>query len=191
MSGYYDYTPLVQLDRPVVLTSYLTEFTRAVAHRAAALLGLPYHDIERLIEHEAGQDIAKLVFDGGEASYRRHESLCLQRVLRERPSGLIALSDGGLLDDDNLDRIRHLGRLVLFDFDLPNLYWRTQRLSRRSDSTDWHPLFEGPPSSIDEIRPFFLERKGGFSSPDLCIDSNSLEPPAACEIVMRWMESEP
>jgi shikimate kinase len=191
VSGYYDYTPLVQLDTPVVLTGYLTEFTRAVAYRAAALLGLPYHDIERLIEHEAGQDIAKLVFDGGETSYRQLEALCLQRVLRERPSGLIALSDGGLLDDDNLDRIRHLGRLVLFDFDLPNLYWRAQRLSRRSDSTDWHPLFEGPPSSIDEIRPFFLERKAGFSRPDLCIDSNSLEPPAACEIVMRWMESGP
>ena len=191
MSGYYDYTPLVQLDRPVVLSGYLTEFTRAVTYRATALLGLPYHDIERLIEHEAGQDIAKLVFEGGEASYRQVESSCLQRVLRERPSGLIALSDGGLLDDDNLDRIRNRGRLVLFDFDLPNLYWRAQRLGRRNDSTDWHPLYEGSPSSIDEIRPYFLERKAGFSRPDLRIDSNSLEPPAACEIVMRWIQSEP
>jgi shikimate kinase len=191
MPDYYDYAPRVHLDKPVVLVGYLTEFTRALAYRAAALLGLPYHDIERLIEHEAGKAIARIVLEEGEDGYRRVESICLRRVLGQKPPGLVALGDGGLMDDDNLAEVRRQSRLVVFDFDLANLYWRAQRLSRRGDRDDWHVLFEGSPDSIDALRPFYLERRAGYDQADLRIDANGLETPAACELMMKWLVREP
>lgn len=189
-SDYYDYAAQVHLHRPIVLTGYLTEFTRAVSYRASILLGLPYHDIERLIEHDAGADIGRIVHDRGVAAWREMEANCLSRVLSQRPPGLIALGDGGLLDPSSLERVESHAKLVTFDFDLHNIYWRARQLTERSSTAQWHPLFEGSPESPDELRPFFSDRAHAFSDPDLRIDANGLEPAAAGELVMDWLQSE-
>jgi len=38
MSGYYHYTPQVELSRPTVITSYLSDFTRAVTYETLLYL---------------------------------------------------------------------------------------------------------------------------------------------------------
>ena len=86
MSGYYHYTPQVELSRPTVITSYLSDFTRAVTYRASSLLGLRFFDIDRLVEHEAAMEISRLVAESGEAHYREIESRCLERALGEHPA---------------------------------------------------------------------------------------------------------
>ena len=187
-ADYYDYHPLILLTRPVVLAGYLTEFTRSVGFRASSLLGLPYHDIERLIEHEVGSNLDRLIALEGVAEYRRIEAKCLLRVLQEKPSGLIALGDGGLLDRDSLERVREQTRLVVLDFDLANLYWRAQHLSQRRGIESWHLLYDAAPSSVDDLRPFYDERRSGFEVSELRIDANRLEPPAASKILMEWLQ---
>ena len=190
MYDYYEYSPQVSLENPVVLTGYLTEFTRGVAYRTSALLGLPYHDVDRLIEHDAGAEIPRIIHDRGATTFREIESLCLSRVLRQRPPGLIALGDGGLLDPVSLEHVRSRATLVIFDFDLANLYWRARQLAERGSSDHWHPLFEGPPMTPDELRPFFSERSPLFATSDLRIDANGLDPAAASELVMNWLQAE-
>jgi len=187
-ADYYEYTPQILLGRPVVLAGHLTEYTRAVGYRTSSLLGIPYHDIERLIEHEFGHSLDRLIAIEGVPEYRKIEARCLIRVLRETPSGLIALGDGGLLSRDNLQRVHDQARLVVLDFDLANLYWRVQRLSQQRESARWHPLFEALPTSVNDLRPFHDERRCGFERSKLRIDANRLEPAAASKILMEWLE---
>lgn len=189
MDDYYDYSPLIVLERPVVVTGPLTEFSRAVGYRATSLLGIPYHDIERLIEHEIGNNLSRLIALQGEEGYRQVEAVCLRRVLQQTPFGLVALGDGGLLSPTNRALVRQQARLVVLDFDLANIYWRAQRLSQQGETEGWHPLYRTAPSSVDDLRPFYLERQSGFSAADLSIDANRLEPPAACTTLMEWLQA--
>ena len=117
MSDYYEYTAQVELDRPTVVISYLSDFTRGATYRAAAMLGLPFHDVERAVEHEAGMEIRRLVLEDGEGHYRELETRVLARSLEQKPSGLIALGDGGLLDEKNEALVEAKGRLVVLDFE--------------------------------------------------------------------------
>lgn len=187
---YYGYCPLILLARPVVLAGHLTEYTRAVAYRTSSLLGIPYHDVDRLIEHEIGSTLDRLIAVEGVPEYRNIEARCLIRVLREKPFGLIALGDGGLLCRDNLQRVHDQAHLVVLDFDLANLYWRIQRLSQQRDSARWHPLFEALPASVNDLRPFYDERRSGFEVAALRIDANGLDPAAACSLLMEWLQGQ-
>ena len=101
MQGYYDYGPLVDLRKPVALAGYLTEETRVVGYRLAALLGLPSIDLDRRIEHQSGRSVWSLVWDESEARYRQLERQELRRAVRERPCGILSLGDGTLMDEEN------------------------------------------------------------------------------------------
>lgn len=184
MPDYYEYAPQVHLSAPIVVSSYLADFTRTVTYRAASLLGLSYHDIDRLVEHETAMEIGRLVLEQGEAAYRQVESHCLLRVLAQRPFGLIALGDGGLLRPENVAHVQNVGQLVVFDFELANLFWRVQRLARRLDPTRWHPLFAGVPENLAQIRPYYQERREAFDKAGTRIHADTLSAADACRVLM-------
>ena len=185
MSDYYDYSPQVDLPVPIVVSGYLSDFTRSVTYRAASHLGLAYYDIDRLVEHEAAMEIGQILLEQGEANYRDVESLCLARVLGETPVGLIALGDGGLLRRENRTRIEDRGRLIVLDLDLANLFWRVKTLASRLESDRWHPLFAGVPGKIAEIKPYYQERKAAFEAAPTRIDANSMGASQACQALLE------
>lgn len=184
MSDYYDYAPQLELRHPIVVTGYLSDFTRSVTYRAASLLGLTYHDIDRLVEHEAGMEIGRLVREEGEPAYRAIESQILVSVLGQEPSGLIALGDGGLLRSHNREHVEEQGRLVVLELELANLFWRVQKLAHRLEPASWHPLFAGVPEDLTAIRPFYQQRKAVFDTAPTRIDANALNASQACQALM-------
>lgn len=184
MSDYYEYGPQVQLSGPIVVSGYLADFTRSVTYRASAHLGLAYYDIDRLVEHEAAMEIGRLLLEEGEAAYRKVESQCLARVLGEKPFGLIALGDGGLLQADNLTHIEDQGQLIVLDFELANLFWRVQKIARRLEPARWHPLFAGVPDDLAEIKSYYQERRVAFDKAQTRIDANALNTSEACQALM-------
>lgn len=188
MSGYYDYGPQIELARPTVVIGYLSDFTRAVTYRTSSLLGLPYYDVDRLVEHEAAMEIARLVSEDGEVRFREIESQCLKRALEGRPAGLIALGDGGLFAERNRERIKASGNLIVLDFEHGNLLWRVQRSARRLSPAPWHPLFREMPTSVADIRPYFQERRPAFDQADVSIPASSLSVAAAGSELMRHLK---
>ncbi|MEO1366194.1 MAG: shikimate kinase [Acidobacteriota bacterium] len=161
MDGYYDYGPVISLDRHVVLGGYLPEETRMVAYRAAALLGLSAVDIDRNVEHDAGCSIWDLIWNSGEEAYRRLEAKHLRRALETRPFSMISLGDGALIDEASQTRVRELSHSVVLDVDLANCFWRLKGTDRAA--TDyWHPLYAGPLERIDQVRPFYQRRRPGM-----------------------------
>jgi hypothetical protein len=189
MDGYYDHGPLVLVERPVVVTSPLREFTRAVAYRTASLLGLPFHDIDRLVEHQAGKTIEQLVLEEGEGAYRSAEAKCLATALEQRLGGIIALADqdtawlgtGG-------SRERSDCILVILDFELPNLYWRIQTTARDRQTSHWHPLFEGMPQSVSDIRPFWSTWRSAQPESGLRLSADTWTVAQTSQWLQDWIQ---
>ena len=169
MQGYYDYGPLVDLRKPVALAGYLTEETRVVGYRLAALLGLPSIDLDRRIEHQSGRSVWSLVWDESEARYRQLERQELRRAVRERPCGILSLGDGTLMDEENRALLVRHSHLVALDLDLANTYWRL-KATETSDMAFWHPLYPGPLQRIEQVRPFWQARSPHFAEAHHHID---------------------
>lgn len=158
MDGYYDYGPTVALERPVTLVSYVRDETRSIGYRVASLLGLPYYDIDRTIEHETGTSVWNLIWRDGEERYRELERRHVEKALSEKPRGLIALGDGALVDPETRRRVLAEADLVLLDLDLPNLYWRL-KAGPNASMDFWHPLHAGPLERLEQVRPFYDARR--------------------------------
>ena len=193
MDGYYDHGPLLQLQRPVVITGPWREFTRAVTYRTSSMLGLPFHDIDRLVEHRSGRVLQRLVLEEGVSAYRDAEAVCLEDVLRQRPSGMIALADQ--------DRPLRVGQatgapsdysLIILDFELANLYWRIQKATREKEASHWHPLFDGIPHSVDELRPFWSAWRRVQPEAGRRLSTDTLTVAETSDWLQRWLrESTP
>lgn len=159
MEGYYDPHPLLTLDRHVALAGLVTADTRRIGHQLASLTALPLIDLERRMEHEAGQSVWELVFQEGGREFRELERRCLARALLERPCGVLVLGDGTLLDESSRRSVAAATRLVALERDLPNCYWRLQTLQRERSQRCWHPFYPELLQSIDQVRPFYQERQ--------------------------------
>lgn len=163
MSGYYDYEPLLDLDRPLALAGYLSAETRVIGYRLAALTGLPSVDLDRTIEHFTGMSVWNLIWTEGEERYRELERRYLRSALDAKPAGILTLGDGALIDDDNRELVLAKSHLVTLELDLANCYWRL-KASPRTHQEFWHPLHDEPLDGVERLRPFHARRAPGMAA---------------------------
>ena len=189
MVDYYDGSPLLHLRRPVVLISVLTELTRDVAYRVSALSGTTFHDIDRKVEHEAGRGLALYVLEEGEAVYRALEARCLERAIRERPAGIVALGDGGLLSPESRAVVDAGADLVVLELDLTGLFWRIQTLGRQRGWTSWSPRPGELPQKPEELRGYFEPRRSSMSGATRRLEAHGRRSADLGNAVLAWLES--
>jgi shikimate kinase len=187
MQDYYEVGPVLHLPRPVVVASPLTELTRKVAHRTSALLGVTFQDVDRRVEHEAGKHVAALVEDDCEGAYRRIEAACLARAVRERPAGIVALSDGGLILEESRELVASQTDLVVLHLDLPNLFWRIQHLTLQQRAASWSPEFVQLPRRPDDLRPFYSQRRKTMAGAVQRIDANGRKTSEIVNRLIDWL----
>jgi shikimate kinase len=84
-----------------------------VAFALAALLGRMAIDLDRVIESEAGESIARIFALEGEAGFRRREAAALHEQLEG--SVVVALGGGALLDDESLQLVKEVATSVWLD----------------------------------------------------------------------------
>jgi hypothetical protein len=171
--GYYDPSPLFLLERPVAIADLVGLDARRLGHHLAALTGLPFHAIDRLVEHKAGCSLWELVLRHGPDRYRKLESEVLAAVLLDRPFGIIALGDGTLLAKENRQRLRREATVIALERDLANCYWRLRSFHAGAPPgvppNAWHPLDWSPLTSIDQLRPYFEERLTALDGADYTV----------------------
>ena len=157
LSNYYEHGPLVLLQRPIVLIGFLGVDQHGLGRDLAALSGLPLIEVDRWIEHEAGQSLVSLVQTQGIEALRQLEDRFLAQALATRPPGIIVLGDGALLKERNLRQVLDKTTLVYLKLSLASTYWKL-----RHQAVGSHPLLLQPPESTAELRPLLAERQGGF-----------------------------
>ena len=190
MSNYYEHGPLVLLQRPVVLIGFLGVDQHGLGRDLAALSGLPLIEVDRWIEHEAGQSLISLVQTQGVETLRQLEDRFLAQALTTRPSGIVVLGDGALLKETNLRQVLDKATLVYLKLSLASTYWKL-----RHQAVGSHPLLLQPPESTEELRPLLAERQVGFDQAHVTLDMDEMTPEAALRLLLdklpQWGTARP
>jgi shikimate kinase len=172
-AAYYEPHSLIALDRHVAVYGLITDETRLVCQRAAALCGLPVSDLHRLIEHRAGRGMDELATTRGAAWVAEEESRTLHEALRDRPYGLLSLADGALRRDADLALVRRSATLVVLELDLMSLFWRLR--ASFGEGVHWHP-FEPCLRKIDDLREFLRTREPALAAARHAIPARGRSP---------------
>jgi shikimate kinase len=85
-----------------------------LGRRVAALLDLPFHDLDRQIELASGATVALIFELEGEAGFRRRESAALAELVAR--SGIVLATGGGVVRcAENRERLRQRGFVVYLE----------------------------------------------------------------------------
>ena len=131
-------------------------------------LKLPFIDLDRVIETDAGMSIPQIMEQQGESTFRDLEAAALKNLANTNES-VVALGGGALLRDENRAFAESHGKVVLLMSDAETLF---QRLSRSSSK---RPLLAG---DLREKLTTMLENRGAhYSSFPLIVhvDENPIE----------------
>ena len=60
----------------------------------AEKLGVPFIELDRMVEQEYGASMPLLIEMSGVATFKRHERACLERVVSENEAAVIATAGG-------------------------------------------------------------------------------------------------
>jgi shikimate kinase len=119
----------------VYLTGFMGSGKSTIGHKAAARLGQPFLDLDRLITAHDGRSIPAIFAEDGEEHFRTLESQMLHRTT-ETEDLVVALGGGALVDDDNRAFAKEHGCVVYLKVPVDTI------LKRVSDDDTRRPLLE-------------------------------------------------
>jgi 3-dehydroquinate synthase len=132
-----------------------------VGKEIAGNLRLPFVDLDRVIETNAGMSISSIMEASGEPAFRDLETAALKTVIREQPS-VIALGGGTLLRDENRLFAESSGQVILLMAKLPTLLERLQNDSGK------RPLLAGDLSA--RLYTLLVKRGAHYNSFSLVVN---------------------
>lgn len=122
--------------RPIAFIGPMGSGKSRVAARLAQRLGRPCLDLDAEVEGRAGQAIAAIFADAGEARFRELESTALHDVL-VNDDAVIATGGGIVLAAMNRELLHERATVIWLRADLPT------RLERMRDERAQRPLLHG------------------------------------------------
>jgi shikimate kinase len=142
-----------------------------VAQRA----GAEFHDLDLMIEDEAGMAISDIFATRSEAAFRAIESELLPKALE--PGAVVALGGGTQVDDRNWDVIRKRAMTVYLQAPFDTLWTRISGLSVR-------PLAAGRPRA--KLEALFKQRRPRYEQADRTVNANREPDEVATEVLRLW-----
>ena len=126
-------------------------------------LKLPFVDLDRIIEAQAGMSIPQIMEGQGESAFRDMETTALRNTVGEKES-VIALGGGALLRDESRTFAEHNGQVLVLMADLETLI---QRLSTDAEN---RPLLAG--NLREKLTTLMAKRNEHYNSFRLRVDVN-------------------
>ena len=156
----------------VYLIGFMASGKSTVGPKAAARLGRPFLDLDRLITAHDGRSIPTIFAEDGEEHFRTLETEMLHRTA-ETDDLVVALGGGALVDDDNRAFARERGLVVYLQVPVDTI------LERVADDATERPLLQddaGHPLPQDERRTRIEEmldaRRPSYEAAHCTIDAN-------------------
>ena len=148
--------------RSLVMVGLMGCGKSAIGRRLSGRLGLPFVDADEEIESAAGQTIAEIFDEFGEAYFREGERKVIKRLLDNGPQ-VLATGGGSFMDTETRENIKSKGVSIWLKADLDVLM---QRVARR----DHRPLLRnGKPEEIMER--LMKERYPTYATADVTTES--------------------
>jgi shikimate kinase len=142
-----------------------------VAERAQA----PFHDLDRMIEAEAGMPIPEIFATGGEAAFRTLEARVLPGALQ--PGSVVALGGGTLIDDANFHLVAGVSTTVYLEVPFETMWERIRKLHGR-------PLASG--RSRKEVQALFERRRPRYEEALHRVAGDRSPGVVADEVIKLW-----
>ena len=136
----------------------------SLGEKLAGALGVPFIELDREVEREAGAGLGEVFAMYGQEAYRRFERRALERVLRAHDNAVIAAGGSLVTDPDTY-------RLLL---DNCRTVWLKakpeEHMSRVIAQGDMRP-FKGRSAALDEIRTLLADRDRLYARAGATIDT--------------------
>ncbi|MFQ5791690.1 MAG: shikimate kinase [Acidobacteriota bacterium] len=147
-----------------------------VGRDLAKRLGMPFYDLDRMIEERAGKSVAEIFLAGGEEAFRTIETRVLQEMVSQEP-GVIATGGGTFTRPENRELIRTAGVSVWLDAPAEMVIDRGARGEHR-------PLWVGP----DKAKALLDQRLAHYRQADLRFDLKTWSSEEAAELLAEMLE---
>jgi shikimate kinase len=144
-----------------------------VAQRA----GAPFHDLDFVIENEAGMSISDIFATKGEAAFRAMESRLLPDLLQ--PGAVVALGGGAPIDEANWKMIVERSTTVFIDCGFDTIWGRIKGTTNR-------PLLAS--STRAELEVLLQQRRPRYMEAIHRVDGDRPEDAVAEEILALWSD---
>ena len=143
----------------------------AVAERTKS----PFHDLDLMVEHEAGMTIPEIFASSGEPAFRELETRVLPQSLE--PGAVVALGGGSLIDDGNWRLVDGKACTVYLEVPFETMWQRIQARPGR-------PLASG--RSREEVLSLFERRRPRYEQAAHCVDGDRPAEVVADEVIKLW-----
>ena len=173
--GYYDPHPSLLLAQPLVLVGHPGSGVAAVARMISGRTGLPFNDVERAAESMAGASRSRLLLERGLEALRRVEQEALERAVRRRPCGVVAMESGLLESESHRAWLEEQARIVYLRRDVETLL---VRIREQLDQTPGSlPEFlAGPPRQASDLQQHLAAREAALSRIETIVDGGDDHP---------------
>ncbi len=122
--------------RSIILIGLMGCGKTTVGRELSKMLGMPFLDMDAVIEEQIGKSIPAIFHDEGETRFRALETALLRYLLNDESRGgagapIISTGGGVVLREENRAILRRLGFCVWLNVEVPTLIARTARSNNR------------------------------------------------------------
>jgi XRE family aerobic/anaerobic benzoate catabolism transcriptional regulator len=148
-------------------------------------LGLPFIELDRLVEQDYGASISDLIEMAGLPTFRRYERTCLDRVIAEHEAAVIATAGGIVSDAETFALLLRRTHTVWIKA-RPQ-----QHMVRVIGQGDFRPMAHNREAMADLVA--ILEaRAADYARAEATLDTSDAAVEQSCgklrELVRRWVE---
>jgi XRE family transcriptional regulator, aerobic/anaerobic benzoate catabolism transcriptional regulator len=152
-------------EKPIALIGLRGAGKSTLGVKLAALLDVPFVELDREVEKEAGAPLAEVFAMYGQDAFRRFERRALERVLNAEPRGVIATGGSLVNDPGTYELLLERCRCVWLKATAQ------EHMARVLAQGDTRP-FKGRSTALDEIRKLLTDRERLYSRAGAVIDTS-------------------
>ena len=171
---------MAERQRKIILIGYRGTGKTTVGQAVAQRLGLPFLDMDKAIEQEAGRTIGEMVAAEGWGVFRERERHLLA-TLGTRPAGVIATGGGAVLHQDLWPQLKAAHLVIWLSADHATI---GKRIGADASSASQRPSLTGQDIQA-EITAVLAEREPLYrQSASLVIDTTETPPAKVAEQIV-------
>ncbi len=168
--------------KPIALLGLRGAGKSTLGTRLAEALKVPFIELDREVEKDAGAELGEVFAIYGQDAYRRFERRALERVLAQNEHAVIA-TGGSLVTDAGTYKMLRERCLCVWLKASPE-----EHMARVIAQGDMRP-FKGRSAALDEIRQLLADRDRLYSRADVTLDTSGKTPRASLSQLLSMVKT--
>ncbi len=168
------------LSKPVFLCGMMGSGKSTLGQELARELGVPFYDLDKLIEDDQGKSIPEIFKTDGEATFRTVEEKLLI-YYSQTIDGIMALGGGSLQNQSLVDHLKLNGWLIFLDTSQSVLLKRLKHSRNR-------PMISAEnqtESTEQKIKKLLAERRPFYTQAHITIKTNGLSKKKITDLIIQ------